>query len=79
MKSSMPSRRIARDDNTREKIRTAQLINRLQKHIDGDVELSQSQIRAIEILLKKSLPDLSAVHSTDNETKSFEDWLAELQ
>lgn len=75
----MPTRRIARDDNTREKIRTAQLINRLQKHVDGDVELSQSQIRAIEILLKKSLPDLSAVHNTDDQTKSFEDWLAELQ
>lgn len=48
----------------REKIKTSQLINRLQDHILGKVELTTSQIKAIEILLKKSLPDLSAVEHT---------------
>jgi hypothetical protein len=45
----------------REKIRVSQLINRLIEHVNGELELSWTQIRAAEILLKKSLPDLQAV------------------
>lgn len=45
----------------RDKIQATQLINRLENHALGEVELSQTQIKAIEILLKKSLPDLSSV------------------
>jgi hypothetical protein len=45
----------------REKIRVSQLINRLIKHVNGELELSRTQIRAAEILLKKTLPDLQAV------------------
>ena len=48
-------------DTTRAKIQASQLINRLQNHVDGNVELSATQIRAAEILLKKSLPDLQSV------------------
>lgn len=44
---------------TREKIRTSQLINRLQDHIFNNKEIKDSQIKAIDILLKKSLPDLA--------------------
>ena len=36
-----------------------QLINRLTAHAAGEVELSATQVRAIEILLRKALPDLS--------------------
>ena len=46
-------------DSVREKIRAAQLINRLQAHIFDGLELSMSQVRAIEILLRKCLPDLT--------------------
>jgi len=48
-------------DEIRAKIQASQLVNRLTKHALGEVELSATQIRAIEILLKKSVPDLSAV------------------
>ena len=48
----------------RDKIRTSQLINRLRDHALGKVELTNTQVRAIEVLLKKSLPDLSAVEMT---------------
>lgn len=48
-------------DDVRSKIQASQLINRLTDHAFGEVELSQSQIKAIEILLKKKLPDLSAI------------------
>lgn len=52
----------------RDKIQANQLINRLESHALGDVELTPTQIKAIEILLKKTLPDLSAVeHSGDDE------------
>ncbi len=52
----------------RDKIQATQLVNRLENHALGDVELSRTQIKAIEILLKKALPDLSAVeHSGDDE------------
>jgi hypothetical protein len=43
------------------KIQAAQLINRLTDHANGNVELSATQVRAIEVLLRKTLPDLSDV------------------
>lgn len=45
----------------RDKIQTIQLLNRLENHALGDLELSTTQIKAIEILLRKAIPDLSAV------------------
>ena len=59
----MPARtlRIKHSDEVRAKIQASQLINRLQAHIDGKVSLSPTQVRGIEILLRKSVPDLSRV------------------
>jgi hypothetical protein len=52
-------------DEIRDKIQTTQLIKRLENHaLDDSMELSSSRIKAIEILLRKSLPDLSAVEVT---------------
>lgn len=49
-------------EDIRQKIQASQLVNRLQNHALGEgVELSMSQMKAIEILLRKSIPDLSAV------------------
>jgi hypothetical protein len=48
-------------DEVRQKIQTSQLLNRLHNHAIGELELTQTQIKAIEILLKKSIPDLSSV------------------
>lgn len=53
--------RARHQDEIRQKIQASQLINRLTDHIHGEVELSNSQIKAIEILLKKSVADLSSV------------------
>ena len=47
-------------ENTRLRIKTSMLLNRLTDHIIGKIELSTSQVRAIEILLKKTLPDLQS-------------------
>lgn len=48
-------------EDVRAKIQTSQLVKRLTEHALGKVELSPTQVRAIEILIKKTLPDLSAV------------------
>ena len=54
-------------DEVRLRIQTSQLLNRLTDHALGDTELSATQIRAIEILLKKSIPDLSAIEISGDE------------
>jgi septum formation inhibitor-activating ATPase MinD len=56
-------------DDVRSKIQTSQLINRLTDHAVSDKPLlDASQVRAIDILLKKVLPDLQSVeHSGDDE------------
>lgn len=51
-------------DEVRTKIQASQLINVLQNHAldkKGAEELSTSRLKAIEILLRKSVPDLSAI------------------
>ena len=48
-------------EEVRSKIQASQLINRLQCCALEDLELRPDQLKAIEILLKKSLPDLTAV------------------
>jgi hypothetical protein len=82
--SGVRSRRVRQDDRTRERIRAAYLINRLQGHVAGTVELSATQIRAAEILLRKCLPDLLAAQFVDQtvhrfvevpRTLSKEEWL----
>lgn len=55
-------------EDVRRKIQASQLINRLTDHALGEADLSNTQVRAIEILLKKIMPDLSAIeHSGDAE------------
>lgn len=49
----------------RAKIQASQLINVLQAHaLTGEGEISMTRMKAIEILLRKSVPDLSAVALT---------------
>ena len=55
------------DDEARKKIQTSQLINRLQGEALGELELKDGQRKAIEILLRKSLPDLSAITLSGDE------------
>ena len=45
----------------RQRIKTSMLINRLQQQALGELELEPGQQRAIEILLRKTLPDLLGV------------------
>ena len=56
--------RKTHQDDVRMKIQASQLVNRLTDHALGEVELSSTQVRAIEILLRKSIPDLTSVEMT---------------
>ncbi len=51
-------------DEIRAKIQTSQLINRLTECGLGALELRPDQLKSIEILLRKSLADLSSVSLT---------------
>lgn len=68
----------AHDERTRAKIQTSQLLNRLMSHANGEVEMTPTQVRAAEILLKKTLPDLSSVEigsDPDKPVKMTFGWL----
>lgn len=54
----------AHQDAARAKIQTSQLINRLTDHVFDKVELSSTQVKGIEILLRKTLPDLQSVEGS---------------
>lgn len=53
------------NQSCRDKIQTTQLLKRLEDHAFGVIELSQTQVAAIKLLIGKTLPDLSAVAHTD--------------
>jgi hypothetical protein len=64
--TSGQSRRGAMTDAWREKIKTGNILTRMNKHTlneDGDI-MTPSQVKAAEILLRKVLPDLKAVEMT---------------
>ena len=48
-------------DKTRQKIQVTQIVHRLNKCATGEVEMKMTELRAAEILLKKSLPDLQSI------------------
>lgn len=49
-------------EEVRAKIQASQLINVLQEHaLTGEGDISVTRMKAIEILLRKSVPDLSAI------------------
>ena len=64
-------RRTTLNDKWRERIQTSMLVNRLNDHVVGKVEMSATQLRAAEILLKKTAPDLQSVTYTDPDGNSM--------
>lgn len=58
-------------DIVRQKIRTSMLINRLQNHVAGKLDMSKTQIQAAGILLRKTLPDMVA--TTVDDKRPLED------
>jgi len=76
------------DERWRQKIQASMLINRLTDHAAGRNEMTATQVRAAEILLKKILPDLAAVeysgetsvkYEVSSEPMTAEQWKAEAE
>ena len=62
--SIMTRRRAEAGADPRETILAAALLQRLEEHALGKVEMSSTEVRAAEILLKKRLADLASVAAT---------------
>lgn len=60
------------DDTWRERIQTGVLLDRLEKHVSGDVEMTPTQVNAAKILLGKTIPDLKAIEHSGGITTRFE-------
>lgn len=58
-------------EHTKAAIRTTQLVNRLQNHVNGKVEMTPTQVQACKILLQKTLPDLKSTALTDPDGNTF--------
>lgn len=60
-KAGRPIGKLHQND-VRKKIQVSQLLNVLQNHALGvDEDLSPTRMKAIEILLRKSMPDMASV------------------
>jgi hypothetical protein len=57
-------KRLYHPDEVRQKIKTSQLVNRLNSFVNGKIELSPHQVTAALGLIKKTMPDLSSVDAT---------------
>lgn len=64
-------------DKLRAKIDTAQILERLKKHVAGDIEMSPSQVQAAMGLIKKTLPDLAQME-LKAEVTSYRDTLSRI-
>lgn len=71
--------KIRHDEETRAKIQASQLINRLTDHILNNTEMKATQVTAALGLLKKSVPDLSAVEHSGDMTLRHEEALEQLE
>ncbi len=68
------TKRLYHPEEVRQKIRTSQLVNRLNAFVNGEIELTPAQVTAALGLIRKTMPDLSAVaHSGVIETTKPEE------
>jgi hypothetical protein len=66
-----PMNKLHQED-VRKKIQASQLLNVLQDHALNGGDLAPTRLKAIEILLKKTLPDLQSITLTGDPEKPVE-------
>lgn len=72
----MPRQKIIPyDERLSARIKSGKILKRLQDHVFGITELSQTQIRAAQILLNKVMPDIKAIE-INNLTNGAQDGLS---
>lgn len=54
-------------EDIRKKIQASNIIHRLQQHVDGQIELSATQVAAANSLLDRSVPKLQQVQHVGDE------------
>lgn len=64
-------RKIEIDEQWRKRIQTGVLLKRLEDHVVGKLELTATQISAANILLRKSIPDLTATEISGKDGQSI--------
>lgn len=57
-------RNLKHSDEVRQRIRAGVILDRLQKHFDGKLEMTRTQLKAAEIMLDRSVPKLSQIQHT---------------
>lgn len=69
----MPARirKIRHDDETRAKIKVGNIINRLNKLIQGEIDMPPHAVTAALGLLRKALPDLTSVEHSGEVKKTY--------
>ncbi len=48
-------------EETRAKIQTTTIVNKLVSFVKGDIQMEAAQVTAATVLLKKTLPDLQSI------------------
>lgn len=52
---------IAKSAHWKEKIKAGVLVQRLMAHAEGTIEMTATQIKAADILIKKVIPDVNRI------------------
>ena len=58
-------------EQLRARIKTGNILDRVQKHSLGQIQMSNSELQAAKLLLDKAMPSMQAVQQEISETKSF--------
>lgn len=66
------TKHIVLSEEWKEKIKIGVILDRLIQHVDGKIQMSSSQIKAADILLKKVAPDLSRSDVNNNHSGAVE-------
>lgn len=67
-----------RNERWKERLRVSMLINLLIDNATGKKELNATQVRSIEIVLKKLVPDLKSVTLSTGDLTTYEDLVTRL-
>ncbi len=57
-------KKVTLSEEWKAKIQAGAILSRLVKHVNGEIEMTASQIKAADILLKKTVPDLARTEVT---------------
>jgi hypothetical protein len=60
---------LSHPEKVRRRIQTSQIVNRLTEHVLGEAKMSATQVTAALGLLRKTVPDLSAMEHSGSVTR----------